>query len=228
MNKRGSHVEVIISFIIFVTFIFFLFSVVEPSISTQKDKKNIFDNIELGIINRISSNMTIITANLASGGSNCVDLTNLISNLGIEENIIVKDSSGEIVNSDAHGNSLQISRESTSERFFKIYYSEEFDELDTGSGCPERSYDLGLTKTSKYIFETKFLDLMNEDYEDLRTDLKIPEGVDFGYGIILSNGTTFETHKEELSTNVYIRETPIEYVDSDGNLLAGYLKTKIW
>jgi hypothetical protein len=58
--------------------------------------------------------------------------------------------------------------------------------------------------------------------------LKIPEGVNFGYGIILSNGTSFETKGEELSTNIYMRERPIEYVDSNGNVLMGALKIKIW
>jgi hypothetical protein len=58
--------------------------------------------------------------------------------------------------------------------------------------------------------------------------LKIPKGVRFGYGIRLSNGTTFETEGENVSTNVYIRETPIKYIDSKGNISLGFLKTKVW
>ena len=73
------------------------------------------------------------------------------------------------------------------------------------------------------------LDLINEDYETLKNNLKIPKGIEFGYGIKLSNGTTFETNREEnLSTNIFIRETPIRYVDLEGNILIGVLKTKIW
>jgi len=227
-NSRGSHVEVIISFIIFVTFIFFIFSILEPSISTQKDKKNIFDNIEVGIMNEISSDMTVITVKFASGEQNCVYLNNIVSKSVIENKIVVKDDLGKTMSSSINGNSLLINGESS---VSKIYYSEEFDELEPGSECLETSYELGLTKTSEYIFETKVLDLIEQynNYETLKSDLKVPEGVEFGYGIKLSNGTTFETHKEEnLSINVYIRETPIEYVDLEGNILAGYIKTKIW
>jgi len=221
-NRRGSHVEVIVSFIIFVTFVLFIFSVIEPSISTQKDKKNMFDSIELKIIEEISSNMTTITVNFGSGGSGCIDL----EDLNIGKRIVVKDDLGRGVSSSADDNSLQINGESA-ETFFKIYYSEEFDEL-AGSGCSPTSYDLGLTKTSKYIFQKKVIELISRDYETLKTEFNIPEGVEFGYGIILSNGTTIETNQERLPTNVYIRETPIEYVDLDGNILEGYLKTKIW
>lgn len=223
-NRKGSHVEVIISFIIFVTFIFFIFSIIEPSINTQKDKENTFDNIEFGIINKISSDMTTITVKFSSGGSACVDL----SDLNIGNNIFVKDASGETVSSSSDGNTLKINKGNPSDTFFKIYYSEEFDEL-TGSGCSLVNYELGLTKTEKYIFETKMLDLINEDYETLKNNLKIPKGIEFGYGIKLSNGTTFETNREEnLSTNIFIRETPIRYVDLEGNILIGVLKTKIW
>jgi hypothetical protein len=227
-NKKGSHVEIIISFVIFVTFVFFIFSIIEPSIRIQGDKEGILNNIEFEIINRVSSPMTIITANLANGGGNCVDLNYLMSDLGIENNIIVRDDSGKIVNSNADGTSLQINRVSTSDTFFKIYYSQEFNELAGGSGCPSINYEYGLTKTNEYIFETKVLDLIDEDYETLKSDLKIPTGVEFGYGIKLSNGTVFETEGKELSTNVYVRETPIKYVDSEGNILMGFLKTEIW
>ena len=71
-------------------------------------------------------------------------------------------------------------------------------------------------------------DLINDDYKTLKNNLKIPEGINFGYGLVLSNGTTIESKEEELSTNIYIRERPIEYVDSQGNILMGALKIKIW
>jgi competence protein ComGC len=222
-NRRGSHVEIIISFIIFIVFVLFLLSILVPSINTQKDKSNIFDGVEAGIINKVSSNLTVITVNFDDDGSDCVDL----NALNIGKNIVVKDESGAEITSSADENSLQINKENPSDTFFKIYYSEEFDEL-TGSGCSPTGYEIGLEKTSQYIFEKKFLSLMNENYDTLKKEINAPEGVNFGYGIILSNGTTFETSNQEAPTNIYIRETPIEYVDLNGNIQEGYIKTKIW
>jgi hypothetical protein len=237
-NKKGSHVEVIISFIIFVTFIFFLFSILEPSIGGQKDKRNLLDHIEIGIKNRISADMTTITIKILTPTSqNCIELNNEIINLGINSKISSKGSFGESLNcyiSSTDSSDLRIERTSMSDNFLKIYSSDAFSSVGVSSASCQNlqrgtGYSLGLTKTGNYIFETKMLDLIaNMDYEALRSNLKVPEGVNFGYGIILSNGTSFETRGEELSTNIYMREKPIEYVDSKGNVQIGALKIKIW
>jgi hypothetical protein len=226
-EKRGSHVEIIISFIIFVTFIVFLLSILIPAVTTNKDKENTFSDVEIKVMNKVSSNLTSITVNLDSG-DDCVNLPDLMGDLGIGENIIVKDYYGENVEAYSDGDSLQINPESAEDTFFKIYYSEEFDEIGTDSGCSEHDYTLGLTKTEKYVFEKKVIDLINEDYGALRTEFKIPESLEFGYGIVLSNGTIYATNIHDVTTNVYVKDTPIEYVDTEGNIREGYLRTRIW
>jgi hypothetical protein len=235
-DKRGSHVEVIIAFVIFVTFIFFLFSIIQPSIGSQNDKKNILDHIEVGVIDRISEDMTTITIKVGSSSQNCIELNNEISGLGISPRVAAKGSLGKSLNiyiSSTDSDDLRIERESTSDNLIKIYYSDAFSPVSTSfSICQniERGtgYSLGLTKTNNYIFESKMADLINEDYQTFKSNLKIPEGVNFGYGIILSNGTSIETPNPEISTNIYIREKSIQYVDMDGNILEGYIKIKIW
>jgi len=237
MNKRGSHVEIIISFIIFVTFIFFIFSIIDPSINTQKDKESFLNDVEVGVINRISSYMTIITIKITSStNQNCIKLDGEITNLGISSKVVSKNSLGQTLDCyifSGDSDDLLIERTSTSDTFIKIYSSDAFPPIESSSPSCQTlirgtNYILGLTKTDKYIFETKIFDLIGEDYETLKNSLNIPEGIDFGYGIKLSNGTTFETEEGKLLTNVYIRETPIKYVDSEGNILMGFLKIKIW
>jgi hypothetical protein len=225
-EKRGSHVEVIISFIIFVTFVVFLLSILIPAVTTNKDKENTFTGVEIKVINKVSSNITSITVNL-DNGDDCLDIANIIGDLG-EDNIVVKDYSGNTVEAYADGDSLQINPSSAEDTFFKIYYSKEFDNLATGSGCSDIDYTLGLTKTEKYVFEKKVLDLINTNHEDLEAEFKIPESIDFGYGIVLSNGTILETKNQNVSTNVYIKDTPVEYVDTEGNIQEGYIRTKVW
>lgn len=228
-NRRGTHVEVIISFIIFIIFLVFLFVTVESPVRNQEDKKDIFDSIELGIINKTSSDMTTITVNIEESSESCLSLTDFITFSNIERNIIVKDYYGNTIQSSLNDNSLQINRASTEDTFFKIYYSENFDELGSGSGCTETNdYDVGFTKTNKYVFEEKVVELINQNYGTLKNELKVPEGTEFGYGIILSNGDVHETVQQNVSTNIYIRETPVEYVDLQGNILQGYIKTRIW
>lgn len=226
-DKKGSHVEIIISFIIFVTFVIFLLSMLMPTVTTKKDKENAFEGIELKIMDKISSNVTVITVNL-DNGDDCVNLANIIDDLGIGDNIIVKDYSGENVDTYSDGDSLRIDPTIASDTFFKIYYSEEFDSLDSNSGCSEMGYTLGLTKVKRYVHEEKILDLIDADHATLEQEFNIPESIEFGYGIILSNGTIFETNNQDVQTNIYIKETPIEYIDTEGNILEGYLRTKVW
>jgi hypothetical protein len=236
-NRRGSHVEVIISFIIFVTFIFFLFSILEPSIGGQKDKKNLLDSVEVAVLDRVSAEMTTITVRIITSTSqNCIELNDEITNLNIDSRIVSIGSYGNALNcyiSSTDSKDLRIERESTSDNLLKIYYSSAFPTASTSSSSCQSlqrgtGYSLGLTKSGSYIFESEMINLINENYENLKSGLKIPEGVSFGYGIILSNGTSLDSTTEELSTNIYIRETPIEYVDLNGNILMGALKIKIW
>jgi hypothetical protein len=228
MNKRGTHVEVIVSFIIFIVFLVFLFTTVQSPLRKQDDKKGITDSIELGLKEMSSAEITTASIILESGGEACVTLDGTISNLGIGRNIVVKDYYGNTIPSSLNGDYLQINRVSPSDTFFKIYYSEEFNELGGGSGCLSQGYDLGFTKTGKYVFEEKFIELINMDYSILKSELKIPEGTEFGYGLILSDGTTHERAEAEVSTNIFITETPVEYVDLQGNILQGYIKVSIW
>ena len=233
MNKRGSHVEVIVSFMIFVTFILFIFSVIEPSINLKEDKKGFLEDIESGIKDRISEEMTTITVKITSSNQNCISLNNEITNLEIGPRIVSIGKFGDSLDCSVSSDDLIIERDSRSDNFIKIYSSDAFDSLGSGpSGCQslERTinYQLGMTKTKEYYFETKMFDLLNEDYEDLRRDLGIPESIEFGYGIKLANGTTFETEEGNLLTNIYVKETPIEYIDSEGNMLLGFLRIKTW
>jgi hypothetical protein len=227
-DKRGSHVEVMLSFIIFVTFVLFLLSILMPSVGTQKDKVKIFQGIEIAIINKVSSNITSITVNIGDINENCVNLDNFMLDAGIGSNIIVKDPLGTTVSSDINADSLQITRASTGDKFFRVYYSPEFESLNSGTACSLINYSIGLTKTSQYVFERKFLEMMNENHETLGNEINVPDGIGFGYGIVLANGTTIETQEMDIAANVYVKDTPVEYVDLDGNILEGYIKTKIW
>jgi hypothetical protein len=238
-DKNGSHVGVMISFVIFVTFLIFVYAVLEPAINAQKGKESFSNFLELEITDKVSYDMTAGTVDLVNPlGPSCVKLSSGRTALGIGTNIITKEYSGTSLASyvsSSNANDLIIQGTSTSDNFLKIYYSPAFDSIETSaSSCTVLNegsgYNVGVTKTQKYIFEEKMIELIRnyDNYEDLRAELKIPEGIEFGYGITLSNGTSIETEREESSTDVYIKESPIQYVDAEGNILIGYLKIKVW
>lgn len=238
-NKKGSHVGVMISFALFVTFLLFLYAVVQPILSSHRDKESLSTNLQLAILNKISYDMTAASIFLDNSmGSGCVKLNGAISELGIGRNIAAEDNVGTMLGayiSSAGSSDIIVQGASTSSDFIKIYYSSVLNAAEIRSlTCTELNegtdYTIGLIKTQKYPFEAKIIDLMGEysNYDILRSELNFPEGTEFGFGIVLANGTTLQTVKEEPSTNVYIQETPMQYVDLNGNIALGYLKTKVW
>lgn len=226
--KKGSHVEVIVSFVIFITFVIFIFASIKSPITRQEEKNNLFDSIEIGIMKRISADMTMMSITIPAGGGQCITLDNFLEERGIGENIVAKDSSGQKLDASVSGNSLNINRTNVNDNFIKIYYSPEINMLRTGSACTAINPSLWLTKTDSYVFENKFIELLGSDYAALKAYLDVPTGVNFGYGLILSNSTIIERVAENISTNVYIREKPVEYIDLEGNISEGYLKISVW
>ncbi len=58
MNKKGSHVGMMLSFVIFVTFLVFLYSVLSPVVKTEQDKKLVLDSLILEMVEILNSDYT--------------------------------------------------------------------------------------------------------------------------------------------------------------------------
>ncbi len=235
-NRKGTHVEVIISFVIFIVFVVFLLAASRPSIVKQQDKMNLFDSLEYDLLNEISEDVKVVSIYFPSSTETCLTLDNSMSSLGIGERIVVENSSGKILENRvrANGDFITIDEITPEETLFKIYYSEEFNSpIPTGSSCNSAGETIGLTKTDKYVFQEKIRTIIaTGDYDDLKENMDVPEDMDFTFGIVLSNGTLIEkTHEEldsEISTSIYVKDVPIEYIDLQGKINAGYLKIKLW
>ena len=87
-KKRGSHVGVILSFVIFITFLIFLFSALQPTLKIEKDKEATLEYITNSIVELSSDNMTIENVVVDNTGNNyeCV----IIDKLEDNKEIIVK------------------------------------------------------------------------------------------------------------------------------------------
>ena len=71
---------------------------------------------------------------------------------------------------------------------------------------------------------------MNEyknNYEALKSKLKIPIESDFNFGFTYSNKTSIITEKN-ISTNIYAVEIPVQYVDKNASISLGFINIKIW
>ncbi|MCK4647518.1 hypothetical protein KAT24_01145 [Candidatus Pacearchaeota archaeon] len=149
MDKKGSHVGMMLSFVIFVTFLVFLYSILQPVIKIRQDKKLILDSLIIELAKMLDS------TNYTRGSIRTLN-----------ENFVV--------------NLNQIAEE----------------------------YD--------------------NDYEALKTDLKISSGNEFGFNFIDDEGVEIIAEANiPKSVDVYVKKIPVYYVE-EKNVLLGFINLKIW
>ena len=238
-NRQASHVGVVLSFVLFVVFLTFLYSIVEPATRIQKDKQNVLDSLEKKLIEKFSAEVTSTTISIDKDLSLpqlCIKLENF-GNEEIGTRVAIKDSmgiaQGSSVSEGSEGD-LQITRGDTGNYFFKIYNSSEFAELETKTACfnvVDTKYRRGLTKTKKYIFENKVSELIDGDYnyEVLKDELNVPQEIEFFFSFE-DNGEEVIEPEEKIpqSVNVYAKRIPVHYIDGEANILQGFITIKVW
>lgn len=237
-QRKGSHVGIVISFIMFVTFVFFFYIIIQPTI-TSESKKNLFDYLRGQTAYILSENVTEVSVIVnQQNSSSCVELQDFFIKTGIGDKFIVRTDSGSVT-SQKNINNLRIDRDGN--LFFRIYGSEEFD-VGGGaiSGCQilteNSGYTLGLIKTDKNVFETKIIDFIENystDYENMKKQLRIPAENEFGFDFVYADGTNisaqnFQIQPPTSSTNIYVDEIQVQYISRDAAREAGLLRIKIW
>lgn len=238
LNKRGSHVGVVISFVVFIVFIIFLYSVIEPVIKVQKDKEFIIEYIKGELPNLVSENMTKISFRVNDGfefenGKTCFKLD--LDFPSISSPGSITKSNEEVINSKVSGDYLFVDESTPQGMFFEVFYSNEFDNSFEVTGCDEmqetEDFILGATSNKEYIFEKKIIQLINRhisNYEELKRELTVPEGSEFSLIFVKADKTEIKTEQKDIEANIYSQKVPIIYVDSEANIKSGYIIIKVW
>jgi len=239
LNKKGSHVGVVISFMIFVAFVLFVRLIIEPALTTNVDKKSMLEGIEKKIINETSSQIVITTISIENTITDtCVSIGSFVSDFDALDGIIIKNENKNLIQgslSSVDYETLYIKRNSNSENFIKIYSSESFPEINYESiSChsmvEDSDYTIGITKKEYYVFKDEINELINdyENYELFKRNLNLPNNTDVGFSFEFENGSIISTNETKTTTNIFVKEKSIEYVDENANILSGKLKTRIW
>jgi len=235
-NKRGSHVGVVLSFVIFVTFLFFVYNILEPSMRIERDKESLLEYLKMELVREFVSNLTSISVKINKPvEDDCIILEDFLEIIDNGGGLIVKNGTGNIMMNGIENKNLKIENRKD-ENFFRIYYSEEFiSEEASRQECVElkkEGYTIGLVRTEKYLFKTKieeFKDRMKLNYDLIKEELKIPLGNDFGFSLTQGGKEILSTEDSEtIPTNIYAREIPIQYVDKEAKIFPGFITIKVW
>jgi len=223
-DKKGSHVDFAIAFVIFITFIIFLFAIIRPALSHKGDNLEGFANsLSNEIIEDASVEITIISItpeNENDLDDKCFDLS------GIQE---LKD---HFIGKDEDGNPLNtIGRKIQASNFVKIYsFNESVFEASKSFNCGEDiSYEIDLIKTEKLVIKSKLNELVDLEENPIRNKFNIPENAGFAFNLINeTQEEVFNSNKIIPDESVYSFTYIIDYLDENAQIRAGLLKITLW
>lgn len=216
-NKGSSHVEIIISFVIFIGFLLFFYIVISPAIKGPRSDETILEDAKDRIITYISEEVEEHDLRIRDEMGKimtCIKMPNDISrNVTIKEGGITLLSDYDIETENGDGlietSHFLIIKKFDKEKLnegLKLYSSYEFNRTDSLTcsetilpecGNIEPCYSLTFQKKREHIFESK-MDELKEKYKEqlsggligLRTVLKIPNKYEFWFDVLEEDGET--------------------------------------
>jgi hypothetical protein len=248
MDKRGSHIGIIISFAIFVVFLVFLYIVIEPIIKINKDKELILNYVKEELIRESSSELISasfkINDEVNLGGASCFSVNSSVSTTK-KVGIITKNESNSVICSNISSPNydiVYIGESNPSDKVYEVDYSLEFNNISIESSCvnllqncirlvKDENYSIGFVKKGSYFFESKIIEVIkeyNSNYESLKTKFSIPKSSEFAFSFVTQENKELGTKFEETTTNIYSEKLPILYIDTEANLKSGFIVVKVW
>ena len=163
-----AHVEMIISFVIFVGFLGSMFFFLNP-FETRRISYTVLDMTETALINEWSDEYKTISVTFDKPQGGCFGVNNAV---GFYGNLRARDASGN-VNTGYAGGNLNV-QSSVSSRYYKIFVSDSFS--PTPITCEEvdpelNDYQFGASATKEAIFYGNIDQMVkeyNNDYEALQ------------------------------------------------------------
>jgi len=224
-DKRGvGHIEVIMSFVLFIGFLafaFYFFSPFQSERTFQSSLDYAFDEI-IEETNTILESYSVVL-------NDCTDTVILIENpVPGSGGIKIKNISGDYTPGSTRNGNKFCGFES-GENFITILISEEFP--PSGGGCTENTApcsNISSSEKTSVMSNKSFFELVekyNSNYQGLKNDFNI--GVDFGFSLIF-DGTEIVAEREVPSNlEVVAKEDRVEVVTEEGVVFAD-LVVKVW
>ncbi|MEK6885652.1 MAG: hypothetical protein AABX17_01645 [Nanoarchaeota archaeon] len=238
-SKRSQgHIEMILSFVIFVGFVFTLFIFFTP-VRQETVSYASLENTQINLFAYAVVDYTFVSIilNITDGGNNyqggCISIEDILSANG---NPVVKDLSGNILNSYRSGSRIYI--QAYSDRYYKIYFSNLFNpSLTILNGCEPLNknvdYAEAVISSEKEVFYDKINSTEKEyiaNYSKLKSDLGLINDFEFvvynsTYGILMNN--TLSVHKLK-TFPVLSRDIPIRALTNKGEYKDLILTIRVW
>lgn len=230
-NKKGSHMEMVMSFTIFIVALIFAYTIVDNPLKAGFNKEDSVVLLEDKIIDEISRDVIIVW--VSSNESVPANLVFETPNISLFDNpeLVAVDSNGDRLPSSFGVGDSTVSIDSSG--FVKAYYTDSsFNTapmaLEGWSLVPK---DVKSKTLEKRIFEKEMIEIINKSIENetgTRRDLEISLSNEFSIAFDYLNVTIIGSLGKEIKGNIYAKESYINYLSVDGEEKIGRLIVKIW
>lgn len=253
MEKNGSsHLDFILSFTIFILFVVFMYSIIQPAIETPSGKESLlkllrFDLFDNYYIEDLTTMTIYITLSLDQS-KECIKITGgeIHTLFSGGQELTIKDGSGNLLGYGSSGGNLVVGPiTSTFDKILKIYYASSLGKgspVYSESGCGSNNigqdeYDVSFVKEEKQkIISSKIFKLLDDYNTDcgktIKQNIGFPSDSNFTFSFLLANGSRIESKKECAKipdqTSVYAEEFPVQYLNESLNLQVGEMTTRVW
>ncbi|MBI2044400.1 hypothetical protein HYT24_03485 [Candidatus Pacearchaeota archaeon] len=235
MNKKGTHVGVVISFAMFVIFLLFLYAFLINPVMNKESKEIVLENLKAKIIENVSEELTTASVYIKNNnGNSCIRLQNFFTITGFGTQLIARNAADAKESAYTQSNDLVIDRASNNNVYFKIYYLDWFNSLTNQNGChqiKEEEYSMGLVNKEKLVSLQKVSDLIKiyeANYFLTKDNFSVTSGNEFNFMLIYANKSTASPKERNVTTSVYAAEIPVQYFDSNANISFGTIRVKVW
>jgi hypothetical protein len=242
LKKRGfSHIESIISFVLFIGFLIFAFIFLNP-FQSNRTLDTSLNYAQREILKLTESEVEIysVIIDRVSVGDMGLEIDRILNN--VNSNVYMKD--GSLIPSaiDSSDPKIIYFYHDGAKDFFNVMFSDIF--LSDPYAPPNPTmlssgeYNIASSEIKKIISERKLDDLVdayNTDYDNLKSAMNFPKRVDFGFTIIFGNSDTI-TAEKNIPENIEVvsEEDRVEVVrkhttpELDGEIVFADLIVKVW
>jgi len=225
INKKGSHVSMVLSFIIFVVSLIFVYIIASATIPKSEPVKNEISNLEKNVLSVLSSNVWILRINENGAPDSCFSMNKPETLVG--ESTIALDDLGS-VSSSISSNEILVEG---GKNFVKVYFSNLIQNQNSLSSVECTSITPDSVRKEKVILESQILILISNfsnNYSKLKEQLEVPSNMDFDLYFEYKNGTNLSTIGRDPSAEVYSKELNLFFLSSSASNDEGKLRIKIW
>jgi len=218
-NKKATHVGVILSFVIFITFVVFLIVILRPTSNLHNNEKATIELLKKNIQNFVSAEITSFILTPSDTPSNCFNLNDSGYDLS-EFNVSARNQENTVLNTDRDSNALYIEK-TASDQIYKVDYSPSY--LNTNSfSNPNNCKDLDVKSIKKtdQILEPLINELIlkqENNYSGLKNDFNMPSEKEFGIMFEFENTTTIGKSIPEKRKATYVKKFQVIYLDLNAN-----------